>query len=166
VPALDSPSAASAAFCEGGQITAEEMQTMLARREWREGYLAERIQDEILQEQIMIETEGECIGQINALSVIEFPGHPRPFGEPSASAASYIGDGEFIDVERKAELGGNIHAKGMMIMQAFLMSELELEQQLPFTASLTFEQSYSEVDGDSASMAELCANQRSRWRTD
>jgi Lon-like ATP-dependent protease len=69
----------------------------------------------------------------------------------------HIGDGEFIDVERKAELGGNIHAKGMMIMQAFLMSELELEQQLPFTASLTFEQSYSEVDGDSASMAELCA---------
>ena len=65
----------------------------------------------------------------------------------------HIGDGEFIDVERKAELGGNIHAKGMMIMQAFLMSELELEQQLPFTASLTFEQSYSEVDGDSASMA-------------
>ena len=47
--------------------------------------------------------------------------------------------------------------KAMMIMQAFLMSELELEQQLPFSASLTFEQSYGEVDGDSASMAELCA---------
>lgn len=148
----------AAAFCEGEQITAEEMQTMLARREWREGYLAERIQDEILQEQILIETEGECIGQINALSVIEFPGHPRAFGEPSRiSCVVHIGDGEFIDVERKAELGGNIHAKGMMIMQAFLMSELELEQQLPFSASLTFEQSYSEVDGDSASMAELCA---------
>lgn len=42
-------------------------------------------------------------------------------------------------------------------MQAFLMSELQLEQQIPFSASLTFEQSYSEVDGDSASMAELCA---------
>jgi Lon-like ATP-dependent protease len=69
----------------------------------------------------------------------------------------HIGDGEFTDIERKAELGGNIHAKGMMIMQAFLMSELELEQQIPFSASLTFEQSYSEVDGDSASMAELCA---------
>ena len=148
----------AAAFCEGEQITAEEMQTMLARREWREGYLAERIQDEILQQQILIETEGECIGQINALSVIEFPGHPRAFGEPSRiSCVVHIGDGEFIDVERKAELGGNIHAKGMMIMQAFLMSELELDQQLPFTASLTFEQSYSEVDGDSASMAELCA---------
>lgn len=68
----------------------------------------------------------------------------------------HIGDGEFTDIERKAELGGNIHAKGMMIMQAFLMSELQLEQQI-LSASLTFEQSYSEVDGDSASMAELCA---------
>ncbi len=73
------------------------------------------------------------------------------------SCVVHIGDGEFTDIERKAELGGNIHAKGMMIMQAFLMSELQLEQQIPFSASLTFEQSYSEVDGDSASMAELCA---------
>ncbi|STJ12167.1 protease La [Escherichia coli] len=56
---------------------------MLQQREWREGFLAERMQDEILQEQILIETEGERIGQINALSVIEFPGHPRAFGEPS-----------------------------------------------------------------------------------
>ncbi len=79
-----------------------------------------RLQDEILQEQILIETEGERIGQINALSVIEFPGHPRAFGEPSRiSCVVHIGDGEFTDIERKAELGGNIHAKGMMIMQAF-----------------------------------------------
>ncbi|EKM7810866.1 Lon protease family protein [Klebsiella aerogenes] len=148
----------AAAFCKGEWINGAEMQTMLERREWREGYLAERMRDEILLDQIMIDTEGECIGQINALSVIEFPGHPRAFGEPSRiSCVVHIGDGEFIDVERKAELGGNIHAKGMMIMQAFIMSELELEQQLPFSASLTFEQSYSEVDGDSASMAELCA---------
>ncbi|WP_312277344.1 Lon protease family protein [Kosakonia cowanii] len=136
----------------------DALTTMLAQREWREGFLAERMQDEILLEQILIETEGERIGQVNALSVIEFPGHPRAFGEPSRiSCVVHIGDGEFNDIERKAELGGNIHAKGMMIMQAFLMSELDLEQQIPFSASLTFEQSYSEVDGDSASMAELCA---------
>jgi len=148
----------TAPFCEGDTIGDEQLKTMLDQRQWREGYLAERMQDEILLEQILIETEGECVGQINALSVIEFPGHPRAFGEPSRiSCVVHVGDGEFMDVERKAELGGNIHAKGMMIMQAFLMSELELEQQLPFSASLTFEQSYSEVDGDSASMAELCA---------
>lgn len=141
-----------------GIFTGEQFAQMLAQREWREGYLADRMQDEILLEQILVETEGERVGQINALSVIEFPGHPRAFGEPSRiSCVIHIGDGEFTDVERKAELGGNIHAKGMMIMQAFLMSQLQLEQQLPFSASLTFEQSYSEVDGDSASMAELCA---------
>ncbi|NDO80426.1 Lon protease [Citrobacter sp. NCU1] len=147
-----------APLCDGETCNAEQLSLMLAQREWREGFLAERMQDEILQEQILIETEGERIGQINALSVIEFPGHPRAFGEPSRiSCVVHIGDGEFTDIERKAELGGNIHAKGMMIMQAFLMSELQLEQQIPFSASLTFEQSYSEVDGDSASMAELCA---------
>ncbi|MEL6007532.1 Lon protease family protein [Citrobacter portucalensis] len=147
-----------APLCEDETCNAEQFSLMLAQREWREGFLAERMQDEILQEQILIETEGERIGQINALSVIEFPGHPRAFGEPSRiSCVVHIGDGEFTDIERKAELGGNIHAKGMMIMQAFLMSELQLEQQIPFSASLTFEQSYSEVDGDSASMAELCA---------
>ncbi|ELW9442840.1 Lon protease family protein [Pluralibacter gergoviae] len=147
----------AAAFCEGERFSAEQLLTMLAQRQWREGYLAERMQDEILLDQILIETDGEQIGQINALSVIEFPGHPRAFGEPSRiSCVVHFGDGEFMDIERKAELGGNIHAKGMMIMQAFLMAELGLDQQLPFSASLTFEQSYSEVDGDSASMAELC----------
>jgi len=146
------------AFTENDTFSGEQLTQMLVQREWREGYLAERMQDEILLEQILIETEGEMVGQINALSVIEFPGHPRAFGEPSRiSCVVHTGDGEFTDVERKAELGGNIHAKGMMIMQAFLMSELQLEQQIPFSASLTFEQSYSEVDGDSASMAELCA---------
>ncbi len=143
---------------DGETFSGEQFRNMLLQREWRESYLSERMQDEILQEQILIETEGEQVGQINALSVIEFPGHPRAFGEPSRiSCVVHTGDGEFTDIERKAELGGNIHAKGMMIMQAFLMSELQLEQQLPFSASLTFEQSYSEVDGDSASMAELCA---------
>lgn len=147
-----------AALSDSASFSSESLQAMLAQREWREGFLAERMQDEILLEQILIETEGERVGQINALSVIEFPGHPRAFGEPSRiSCVVHVGDGEFNDIERKAELGGNIHAKGMMIMQAFLMAELELEQQIPFSASLTFEQSYSEVDGDSASMAELCA---------
>jgi Lon-like ATP-dependent protease len=147
-----------AAFTEDATFSGEQLSQMLVQREWREGYLSERMQDEILLEQILIETEGEMVGQINALSVIEFPGHPRAFGEPSRiSCVVHVGDGEFTDVERKAELGGNIHAKGMMIMQAFLMSELQLEQQIPFSASITFEQSYSEVDGDSASMAELCA---------
>lgn len=142
----------------GEDLNAEALRDALDARLWRENYLNERMRDEILLKQILIETEGEVVGQINGLSVIEYPGHPRAWGDPSRiTCVVHPGDGEFMDVERKAELGGNIHAKGMMIMQAYLIAELELEQQLPFSASLVFEQSYSEVDGDSASLAELCA---------
>lgn len=148
----------AALFSDDATLTGDNMKAALENRAWREGFLEDRVRDEILLDQILIETEGDMVGQINALSVIEFPGHPRAFGEPSRiSCVVHVGDGEFNDVERKAELGGNIHAKGMMIMQAWLIAELELEQQLPFSASIVFEQSYSEVDGDSASLAELCA---------
>lgn len=90
------------------------------------------MQDEIELGQILIETEGEVVGQINGLSVLDYPGHPRSFGEPSRiSCVVHLGDGEFTDVERKAELGGNLHAKGMMIMQAFLIAELILISNCP-----------------------------------
>lgn len=146
------------AFMQENELSEAALVSALETRSWREAFLAERMRDEILLKQILIETEGEMVGQINGLSVVEFPGHPRPWGEPSRiTCVVHPGDGEFTDVERKAELGGNIHAKGMMIMQAYLIAELELDQQLPFSASLVFEQSYSEVDGDSASLAELCA---------
>ncbi|HFF9488778.1 Lon protease family protein [Serratia bockelmannii] len=148
----------AALYAEEDRITAKALEAALNAREWRESYLAERMQDEIELGQILIETEGEVVGQINGLSVLDYPGHPRSFGEPSRiSCVVHLGDGEFTDVERKAELGGNLHAKGMMIMQAFLIAELDLDQQLPFSASIVFEQSYGEVDGDSASLAELCA---------
>ncbi len=157
-PTLIARTLREAALHSNEVIDAQALNETIASRRWREGYLAERMHDEIELGQILIETEGEVIGQINGLSVLEYPGHPLMFGEPSRiTCAVHLGDGEFTDVERKAELGGNLHAKGMMIMQAFLISELDLEQQLPFSASIVFEQSYGEVDGDSASLAELCA---------
>ncbi|MFP9229753.1 AAA family ATPase [Pectobacterium cacticida] len=145
-------------YARDGKITEQSLVDAVTGRQWREGYLRERMQDEIELGQILIETEGDVIGQVNGLSVLEFPGHPAAFGEPvRISCVVHAGDGEFTDVERKAELAGNLHAKGMMIMQALLMTELELDQQFPFSVSMVFEQSYSEVDGDSASLAELCA---------
>lgn len=147
-----------ALYAQNQEISAQTLIDAIAARRWRESYLHERMQDEIELGQILIETEGHVIGQVNGLSVLEYPGYPIMFGEPTRiSCVVHPGDGEFTDVERKVELGGNLHAKGMMIMQAFLISELELDQQLPFSASIVFEQSYGEVDGDSASLAELCA---------
>lgn len=127
------------------------------KKQWRENYLQTCSLNEILHKQINIETEGQQIGIINGLSVLEYPGHPKTFGEVSRiSCVVYMGDNEITDIDRKVELAGNLHSKGMMIMQAFIASELATEHQLPFSASLVFEQSYSEIDGDSASLAELC----------
>ncbi|SPY77101.1 AAA family ATPase [Providencia rustigianii] len=141
-----------------GLLTRDSFAQAEENRLWRHSFLVERNQDDILQEQVLVKTEGEMVGQINGLSVLQYPGYPDAIGEPSRiTCVVHLGDGEFTDVERKAELGGNIHAKGMMIMQAYLNYELKLEQPQPFSASIVFEQSYGEVDGDSASLAELCA---------
>ncbi|WFB46750.1 Lon protease family protein [Vibrio coralliilyticus] len=124
----------------------------------RESYLPERALSDILDGQVIIETQGECVGQVNGLTVIDVSGHPLSYGEPARiSCVIHFGDGDISDVERKAELGGNLHAKGMMIMQAFVSSALQLDEPLPYSASVVFEQSYCEVDGDSATLAELCS---------
>lgn len=112
---------------------------------------------DILAHQLYIETDGEAVGQINGLSVVEFNGIPFAFGEPlRISCNVQYGDGEIQDIERKVELGGNIHSKGIILAQSCLANLLELPTQLPFSASLAFEQSYGEIDGDSSSLAIFC----------
>ncbi|MGF1765126.1 AAA family ATPase [Aliivibrio kagoshimensis] len=139
------------------QINAQMIKGASLAKLYRENYLPERALGDIYNGQVLIETQGERVGQINALTVLEVPGHPRGYGEPARlSCVIHFGDGEISDVERKSELGGNIHAKGMMIMQAFVTNALQLHEALPYSASMVFEQSYCEVDGDSASLAELC----------
>lgn len=140
----------------GTTINDEHLEAALEHKFYRESYLPNRALDDILEGQVVIETRGEQVGQVNGLTVIEVPGHPVAYGEPARiSCVIHFGDGDISDVERKAELGGNLHAKGMMIMQALVSSALDLDEPLPFSASIVFEQSYSEVDGDSASLAEL-----------
>lgn len=139
-------------------VTGAVLDCTLEARHYRESYLPERSLADILDGQVIIETQGEQVGQVNGLTVIDVPGHPLSYGEPARiSCVIHFGDGDIADVERKAELGGNLHAKGMMIMQAFVSSALNLDEPLPYSASVVFEQSYSEVDGDSASLAELCS---------
>ncbi|MGF1684230.1 AAA family ATPase [Photobacterium minamisatsumaniensis] len=143
---------------QGNAVTAGDIKNSIKAREYRESYLPERAIEDIHHGQVLIDCQGEQVGQVNGLTVVEVPGHPKAYGEPARiSCVVHFGDGDISDVERKAELGGNIHAKGMMIMQAFLSTALNLDQALPYSASIVFEQSYSEVDGDSASLAELCA---------
>ncbi|MDG3088099.1 Lon protease family protein [Vibrio hannami] len=143
---------------ENQTINSDHIEAALDNKYYRESYLPLRALDDIFDGQVIIETEGEQVGQVNGLTVIDVPGHPVSYGEPARiSCVIHFGDGDISDVERKAELGGNLHAKGMMIMQAFVSSALNLDEPLPYSASIVFEQSYSEVDGDSASLAELCS---------
>ena len=142
----------------GKVISLAHLDAAIDNKFYRESYLPNRAIDDILDGQVIIETDGEQVGQVNGLTVIDVPGHPVSYGEPARiSCVIHFGDGDIADVERKAELGGNLHAKGMMIMQAFVSSALDLDEPLPYSASIVFEQSYSEVDGDSASLAELCS---------
>ncbi|OCG01524.1 Lon protease [Gilliamella sp. wkB112] len=148
----------AAYFAKNNTIDNDSLTQAITQKSWREDYLIERFHDEIFSNQIMIDTKNQVVGQINGLSVIEYPGYPRMIGEPTRlSCLVHFGDGELIDIERKTELAGSIHSKSMMIMQSFIMSEFAINHQLPFSTSLVFEQSYSEIDGDSASLAGLCA---------
>ena len=135
----------------------DEVNTYLEALELQASTLNQYALQDILNNQVYIETDDEEIGQINGLSVIEFEGVPYAFGEPlRISCNVQYGDGEITDIERKVELGGNIHSKGILIAQSCLANLLELPTQLPFSASLAFEQSYGEVDGDSSSLAIFC----------
>ncbi|MDD7569844.1 MAG: Lon protease family protein [[Actinobacillus] rossii] len=138
-------------------LSAVDFERVFAQRQYQQSFLREQAYADILYEQIYVPTEGEEIGQINGLSVVDYAGTPLSFGEPSRiSCIVQFGDGEVIDVDRKSELAGNIHGKGMMIAESCLANLLNLPSQLPFSASLVFEQSYSEIDGDSASLAAFC----------
>ena len=112
----------------------------------------------LLEGQVNLQLSGENIGQINGLAVVELLGYPCEFGEVfRISASDMIGDGEIIDVERKVELAGNIHAKSTLIVQGYLNHFFSHISAFPYSCNLVFEQSYQESDGDSASLAILLA---------
>ena len=113
-----------------------------------------RIIDNIMREIQLINTKGSVVGQINGLAVMALG--DLSFGKPSRITANVrLGRGEVIDIERQVELGGPLHSKGVMILSAFLGEMFGQKKPLALSASLVFEQSYSGVDGDSASAAEL-----------
>ncbi len=112
--------------------------------------------DQIIRGAVKLDVSGEVIGQINGLTVVE-TSHAE-FGEPSRITANvFLGDGDIGDIERKSDLGGNIHAKAMMILSSFVSKTFAHNAPMPVSSNIVFEQSYHEVDGDSASVAELYA---------
>ncbi|MBT8464817.1 MAG: AAA family ATPase [Myxococcales bacterium] len=142
---------------EGSEIIAlSAVEQAIEARARRNGRIRDRMHEEILRNNVLIDTAGEVVGQINGLAVLQI-GDSR-FGRPNRITARIaLGTGKVVDIEREVELGGPIHSKGVFILSSYLAATYAADEPLSLSASLVFEQSYGGVEGDSASCAELCA---------
>jgi lon-related putative ATP-dependent protease len=137
-------------------VTAKHVEAAVDKQVYRANRVRTQVYEQIERGTVMIDTTGACTGQVNGLSVIDMGNFS--FGQPSRiTATARIGKGEVIDIEREVDLGGAIHSKGVLILSSFLATRFAQNRPLSLSASLVFEQSYGHVDGDSASVAELCA---------
>lgn len=137
-------------------IQRQHVQQALDNQVRRVSQLKEHLHEEILNNTLMIDTSGIQLGRVNGLSVIQVGDFA--FGMPSRiSATARLGNGELIDIEREVDQGGPIHSKGVFILSAYLNRRYARYQPLSVAATLVFEQTYGEVEGDSASAGELCA---------
>lgn len=145
-----------AATAGSSLIERAHVDAALQARQRRNDRIRERYQEEILRGQLLVDTSGVHIGQINGLAVAVLG--ESAFAHPVRITATVrMGEGEIIDVEREADLGGPIHSKGVLILSSFLAARFGWAMPLSLRASLVFEQSYGGVEGDSASLAELSA---------
>lgn len=132
----------------------QQVEKALEEMIYRSNKYEQKIIELIKEGEILLDLEGEKIGQVNALSVMNQGDYQ--FGRPSRiTASSYLGRKGIINIERESDLSGNIHNKGVMILSGYLGMRYGSLVPLNLTASLCFEQSYGGVDGDSASAAEL-----------
>ena len=137
-------------------IEVSDVTRALKQRDRRLNRVQSKVVDAIKRDILLIDTSGARVGQVNGLSVVNL-GEFR-FGHPvRITATTRIGTGDVVDIEREVELGGAIHSKGMMILSAALSSRYAADMPLSMQGSVVFEQSYGGVEGDSASVAELCA---------
>lgn len=135
-------------------INVEHIEKALETRKDRSGILHHEMMDLIRRKVISINTTDKKVGQLNALVVHD--SGTFSFGRPNrVTCQTRLGEGQLIDIEREVELGGPLHSKGVLILSSFLSSRFSQNTPISLDASLVFEQSYAELDGDSASSVEL-----------
>ncbi|TCV87413.1 Lon protease family protein [Sulfurirhabdus autotrophica] len=137
-------------------VDASDIQQAIDTQIHRADRLRQNMYEQIIRGTVLIDTSGETVGQVNGLAVIELGNFA--FAQPARiTATTRLGEGELINIEREVELSGSIHSKGVLILSSFLAERFAKNHPLSLTATLTFEQSYGMIEGDSASVAELCA---------
>lgn len=137
-------------------VSFEDVEQAIEQQIYRSARLRDKVQESINRDYIFIDTDGKSVGQVNGLSVMKIGN--LMFGRPNRITAKVqLGKGEIIDIEREVDMSGPIHSKGVLILKGYLGERYAKERPLSMSASLVFEQSYSNIDGDSASTAELYA---------
>tara|TARA_Y100001933_G_scaffold262992_1_gene322892 strand:- start:93 stop:2492 length:2400 start_codon:yes stop_codon:yes gene_type:complete len=137
-------------------IDARHVDAAILQRAYRVDRIRELVHENITRGVILVQTTGSRVGQVNGLSVAAIG--KLVFGQPSRiTATARLGRGELIDIEREAKLGGRLHSKAVMIVANFIGARYAREHPLSLHASLVFEQSYGGIEGDSATVAEVCA---------
>jgi predicted ATP-dependent protease len=137
-------------------IHGSHVEEALVDVKYRDGALIDAVDREIREGAILIQTKGETVGQINGIALYDIISHS--FGVPlRITARIYAGRRGVVNIDREVRLSGAIHDKGALILIGYLGGRYAAEHPLGLSASITFEQSYDEIDGDSASSAELYA---------
>jgi len=137
-------------------VTADHIKKAIDEKVYRSNLIQKKIQEMIERNVLLIDTDGEAVGQVNGLSVMSLGDFA--FGRPSRVTATVgLGREGLIDIERESKLGGRIHTKGVMILSGYLAGKYARDKPLSLSARLVFEQSYGMVEGDSASSTELYA---------
>jgi predicted ATP-dependent protease len=137
-------------------VEGKHVNQAIKNKKYRSNRIEEKMQEQIVNKKVLIDTEGAVVGQVNGLSVMGVSGYA--FGLPSRiTARTYAGREGIINIERETDMSGNIHSKGVLTLNGFLGGKFAQEKPLGLTAQVTFEQLYGGVEGDSASSAELYA---------
>jgi lon-related putative ATP-dependent protease len=137
-------------------VSRSDVQTAIAKKRYRASLPEQWVQEEIKEGTLIVQLDGEVVGQVNGLSVHLLGDYA--FGRPCRiTARTFVGTKGVIDIQREAELAGHIHSKGVMTLAGYLAGQFAGAHPLALSATLTFEQTYSEVEGDSAAVAELSA---------
>ena len=137
-------------------VSREHVRRAVEEKAYRSNLLEEKIRELVAKGVILVDTQGAVTGQINGLSVLQLGDYT--FGHPSRiTARAFVGGRGVVNIERETQMSGRIHSKGVFVLSSLLASRFAQQHPLSLSASLTFEQLYSDVDGDSASSTELYA---------
>src|SRR2546422_8167245 len=137
-------------------VTAAHVRRAIEAKVERHNLIETKIREMIEEGTLLIDTDGSRVGQVNGLSVLEIGGYS--FGKPvRITASAALGKAGLINVERESNLSGRFHDKGMQIIAGYLRTRFAQDKPLSLAASICFEQSYSGIDGDSASSTEIYA---------